>query len=725
MSGAARAAMEAQRRTIGATAGPADVSADAQSAEMLRRVAARAPFGLAFFVACVALATAFEVARFPSRRPWMLGFAAAFLVLAAACHVAVRRWPRGAVYTLLAFVNLMGIGLNAYHVLVAAPVASCLWTLTGLLASAAVVLPWGGGAQAIASLGSLLSYPVHLELGTTDLLSWAAGGTYLLLVVGMGIVGAALQARYLRDDLRLTKRLTEREARLQSYFDLALVGTAILATDSTCSEVNDELCRLLGYSRNELLGRRWGEAVNAVDRGAVAAQIGEAFAGRVEERPRECRLVRRDGRVIDAVVGMRGLPGPGDTIDHVMVLVQDITERKRTEAAREAMLNRELEARQQAEQASRAKDSFLAAVSHELRTPLSPILAWSDLLRRGELDAEQSERALAAIARNASVQSQLIEDLLDVSRVVAGNLRLERAPVDLAAVVREALDVVRPAAQGKEIALESRLEERVAYVSGDAARLRQVFWNLLSNAIKFTPRGGRIAVVLGHDDARARVTVSDSGQGISASFLPHVFEPFRQADPSATRRHGGLGLGLAIVRELVELHGGSVRAESAGPDAGSAFTVELPLALGVQPAEARPSEPPEIGRLEGLRVLVVDDDPDSNESVRALLASRGVDVRLAGSAHQALEVLREWLPDLLVSDIAMPGEDGYTLLARLRAAGSPHRSVPAVALTAFTGREDREQMLSAGFAAHVPKPVRTTELMSAVATAARRDRQPS
>jgi PAS domain S-box-containing protein len=682
-------------------------------------VASRAPFGFLFFIACLLLSTLFEVVRFPQRRGWMLSFAGGFIILTGLAQLLIRRRPVWTVPVLLTFINVVGVGLNAYHVIVGASFASCLWTLTGLLACAAVFLPWGPANQTLASFGALLSYPLHLHAGRVEPLAWGAGGTYLVIVAGMSVFGAALYARYLREDVRLKRALSEREARLQSYFDLALVGTAILATDGTCSEVNDELCRLLGYSRNELLGRRWSDLTEAEERAAGPALLEDAFAGRSAPRPRDTRLVRRDGTVMPAAVGMRGLPGPADVIDHVMVVVQDITERKRADAQREELLARELEARRQAEAASRAKDSFLAAVSHELRTPLSPILAWCELLRRGPMDPEQAERAIAAIARNAGAQSQLIEDLLDVSRIVSGNIRLELGPIDLVPVIREAVEVVRPNGRAKNVALEVALGDDPCHVSGDGDRLRQVFWNLLTNAVKFTSTGGTVRIALERDPAFARITVADTGQGISPEFLPHVFEPFRQGDPTPTRRHGGLGIGLAIVRELVGLHGGSVRADSTGEGAGAVFTVQLPrlppgLALATRPVEAKPHVP-----LDGLRVLVVDDDPDSNEAVRALLASVGAEVRTAGSARQALEVLAQWLPDLLVSDIAMPGEDGYALLARLRAEDSPHRGVPAVALTAYAGPEDREQMLSAGFQAHVPKPVRTAELMSAVEAAAR------
>jgi PAS domain S-box-containing protein len=690
---------------------------DPYADETVRQVAARAPSGIAFFIVCVTLSTAFEIARFPARAPWMLAFAGSFALLSAACLVLLERLRAWSIVILVAFVNLVGVALNAYHAIVGAPVAMCLWTLTGLLASTAVILRWGGTHQALASLGAVLAYPLHLVAGITDPLTWGAGGTYLAAVTSMSIFGASLYASYVRSGLHLVRTLTEREARLQSYFDLAPVGTAVLRSDGTFSEVNDELCRVLGYGRDELATRRWFDLVPPDDRAPARAQAKAALQGVSDERLRERRLVRNDGITIDAAVDMRGLPGPRGTIDHLMVLVQDITERKRAEQERERVLQRELDARRQAEAASRAKDEFLATLSHELRTPLSPILAWSDLLRRHALPREQADRGLAAIARNAASQARLIDELLDVSRIVSGKLRLELRPVDLGSVVHEAVEIIRPTAEAKQVSLETVADRASCHVMGDPDRLRQVMWNLLSNAVKFTPAYGRVQVVLERSGLLARIVVADTGQGIPAAFLPHVFERFRQVDTTSTRQHGGLGIGLAIVHELVELHGGRVVADSAGEGCGAVFTVELPLLAETRPAETARSKWTGNVALDGLRVLVVDDDADSNEVVRTLLSSCGADVRTASSAREALAIAERWLPDLVVSDLAMPGEDGYALLARMREQGAPLQSVPAIALTAYSAPSDREQALSAGFHAHVAKPVRTADLMGAVVAA--------
>ena len=692
---------------------------DPYDAEVVRRVAARAPLAFAVFLACLFLSAFFEMLRFPERRPWMAGFGLGFVLLVAFTWMLVRHRPRWSPWLLVAFVNVVGVALNAYHAIVGAQLAMCIWTLTGLLGASAVILPWGRSWQSLACVGALLSYPLHLATGT-DPLAWAAGGTYLLVVVSLSVFGASLFARDLRSALQLTAALSEREARLQTYFDLALVGTAILAPDGTCRELNDELCTMLGYEHDELLHVSWLVLLHPEERDAATAVLAEALAA---PQRREMQCVRKDGDVIDAIVSLRGLPGPEGRVDHLMLLVQDITERKRSEARTEA-------ARRAAEDANRAKDSFLAAVSHELRTPLTPILAWAGILNE-ELPAEGTRRALAAIQRNAKAQARLIDDLLDVSRIVSGSWRLTLEPVALAPVVRAAVDVLRPAAEDKGVALDVGIAAQTTLVvRGDTERLQQIVWNLVSNAVKFTPRGGRVRVTLARHGASARLTVRETGEGISPDFLPHVFERFRQADTSSTRRHAGLGLGLAIVRSLVERHGGTVNADSAGDGRGATFTVELPLFARPRAdvsdnelAAARADVPPHA--LGGVHVLVVDDDADSNEAVSTLLGAHGADVRTALSTPEALEIVGRWRPDVVVSDIAMPGEDGYALLRALRARGGPVGEVPAIALTAYAGSADRSRLLAAGFHAHVPKPFDPAQLAAVVETAAHAGAKPS
>jgi PAS domain S-box-containing protein len=690
---------------------------DPYAAETARDVGRRAPAGIWFFFGCILLGAVFDIARFPERTPWMLGFAAAFVALGGTCLLLLRARPAASVPVLIGFVNLVGVGLNAYHAIVAAPVAMCLWTLTGLLCSAAVFLRWGATNQAFAAIGSVALFPLHALLGNVDGLTWAAGGTYLLVMVAMSVFGAGLYADYVRSGLQLARTLSEREARLQSYFDLAPVGCAVLHPDGRFLEVNDALAAILGSTQEALFAANWFDLPVARDRDAVRAHAAAALASPGESSRRDARFVRGDGIEIDATVDVRGLPGPRGAIDHLMVLVQDVTARKRADAERERVLSSELHARRLAEDASRAKDEFLATLSHELRTPLSPIMTWADLLRRRRIAPADAERGLGAIARNATALSRLIDERLDVSRIESGKLRLELHPVEIGPVVLEAIEVVRPAAEAKGVAVEAEVEPDGCRVLADSDRLRQVLWNLLANAVKFTPREGRVRVTLAHGSRDARIVVEDTGQGIDPAFLPFVFERFRQGDTTSTRRHGGLGIGLAIVREMVELHGGRVHVESRGEGLGSRFTVTLPLLDDDQPVDQSGLPRSNVATLDGVRVLVVDDDPDSNDAVRTVLVAYGADVRTADSADEALEVLERWTPDVIVSDIAMPGEDGYALLARMRSGAAAMRAIPTIALTAYSSSRDRDQALSAGFHAHVSKPLRPPDLLHAVVVA--------
>jgi PAS domain S-box-containing protein len=412
--------------------------------------------------------------------------------------------------------------------------------------------------------------------------------------------------------------------------------------------------------------------------------------------------------------------------DGVTVYLRDVTERKRAEEERARLLESERAARRQAEEASRLKDEFLATVSHELRTPLNSISGWAGLLRGGAVSGEQTERALETIERSARSQNQLINDLLDVSRIITGKMRLDVGPVRLGSVIEAAVESVRPSAEAKEIRLGALLDPAAGMISGDAERLQQVVWNLLSNAIKFTQKGGRVQVRLERVDSHVEITVADNGQGIKPEFLPHVFDRFRQEEGGTGRQHGGLGLGLAIVRHLVELHGGTVRVDSAGLNQGAIFTVALPI-IPIRMAEpngkreagydraAALEKLPSIG---GARVLLVDDDADGRELVEAMLAQGGAETRTAGSVAEALAMLDEWRPDALISDIGMPGEDGYVLIEKLRALERERGGgrLMAIALTAYARFEDRLRALSAGYQSHVTKPVDTAELLTVVAS---------
>jgi CheY-like chemotaxis protein/nitrogen-specific signal transduction histidine kinase len=388
----------------------------------------------------------------------------------------------------------------------------------------------------------------------------------------------------------------------------------------------------------------------------------------------------------------------------------------------------------EAEDANRMKDEFLATLSHELRTPLTSILGWARMLSSGQLDEASTTRALETIERNAKAQSQLIEDILDVSRVITGKLRLEVQPVNLASVIESAINAVLPAADAKGIRLQRLLDTGASMVSGDPARLQQIIWNLLSNAIKFTPKDGRVQVKLERVNSHVEITVTDNGQGISPDILPYIFERFRQADSSMTRAHGGLGLGLAIVRHLVEMHGGTVRAESRGEGQGATFTINLPLvvmrAFDVRRASTVERVHPTASgdtpfdcpsELEGLRLLVVDDEADTRTLLKAVLESCGATVMTVASAGEALATLKETRPDVLISDLGMPGEDGYTLIKKVRALPAEDGGqTPSAALTAYARVEDRMKVLRAGFQIHIPKPVEPAELIAVVANLAGR-----
>ncbi|WP_229424970.1 ATP-binding protein [Massilia sp. Se16.2.3] len=397
---------------------------------------------------------------------------------------------------------------------------------------------------------------------------------------------------------------------------------------------------------------------------------------------------------------------------------------------RKVLLESEREARAEAERSSQMKDEFLATLSHELRTPLSAIPGWAQVLRRGGKDQNDLQRGLQTIERNARAQAQLIEDLLDMSRITSGKVLLDMQTLSPQGFVDAAIDTVRPAAEAKNIRIEKRYEASPGMIAGDPARLQQVVWNLLSNAIKFTPRDGLVTVELGQRDGSVMVTVRDTGAGIGPEFITHVFERFRQADASMTRRHGGLGPGLAIVKHLIEQHGGTVRAESAGEGRGASFTIELPLAK-IVPNTARSrglalGSPPPVAPdltyrdLEGASVLVVDDDRDARELIARILTDCRARVRIAASAREAFASLQADMPDLLISDLGMPEVDGFELLSWVRALPRDRGGLlPAVALTAFARSEDRLRALEAGFSSHISKPVEPSELIAAVASLVR------
>ena len=409
---------------------------------------------------------------------------------------------------------------------------------------------------------------------------------------------------------------------------------------------------------------------------------------------------------------------------HVEELSKYITELQRSEEARGQLLLRAERARSEAEAANRIKDEFLATLSHELRTPLTSLLGWSSVLREAKREEKVLSQGLEAIDRNARVQAQLIDDLLDVSRIVSGKLNLDVRPLDISSVTRAAINVVRPAADAKGITLDYWAQPGLGAISADSARLQQIIWNLLSNAVKFTPHGGRISVRVEQDGSDARVTVQDTGQGIDPEFLPSVFDRFRQADSSTTRNFGGLGLGLAIVRHLVELHGGTVSAQSDGLDRGASFSATFPL-LAERPepiAHSGEINLSDIRSLDGLRVLLVDDEPEARQIISTVITRTGAEVKSCASASEALAKLVDWKPDVILSDIAMPDEDGYSFISKVRTLPRERGGdTPAAALTAYARDVDRRQALAAGYQMHIAKPIGAGQLVSMIARLAGRE----
>jgi signal transduction histidine kinase/ActR/RegA family two-component response regulator len=408
---------------------------------------------------------------------------------------------------------------------------------------------------------------------------------------------------------------------------------------------------------------------------------------------------------------------------------EHMTEQARAESALREAEQTERTARTEAERASRIKDEFLATLSHELRTPLHAILGWSQILRKSADVNQKIAEGLSVIERNARSQAQIISDLLDMSSIISGKVRLDVQTVALGTIVEAAVNTVRPAAEAKEIQLHVVLDPQASTVRGDPNRLQQIFWNLLTNAVKFTPRGGWVAVTLVQVDSQLELTCADNGEGIDTPFLPHVFDRFRQADSSMERRHGGLGLGLSIVKQLVELHGGTIRAMSAGKGQGSSFKVSLPASAAFADSPQAPASPeptqalagasicdvPRVD-LQGLKVLVVDDEADARALIRSLLEECAAVVVTAASAEEAIALLAREQPDLIISDVGMPVEDGYHLIRRIRALHDPGCETPAIALTAYARVEDRRKAIEAGYQMHLAKPVEPVELINMVSS---------
>ena len=538
------------------------------------------------------------------------------------------------------------------------------------------------------------------------------------------------------DSLATTQQaLRESEGRLRAIFNHAAVGIAEASLDGRFTTLNRKFSEILGYGPEDLIGHTFGEITHPDDRERTADEIARLLDGGVSDYVMEKRYLRRDGATIWSLTAVTLLRDAAGAPMRFIGVIEDITSRKVAEeslreAARErlALLDSERAARSEAERLSDLKDDFLATLSHELRTPLSAILGWTRVLRGAGPSAADFARGLETIERNARLQSQLIEDLLDTSRVTSGKLRLDVQALLPVTSIEAAIDTIRPAADAKGLRIETLLDPAAGPISGDPARLQQVVWNLLSNAIKFTPRGGKIQIVLQRIDSHIEISVSDTGIGIRPDFIPHVFERFRQSDSSMTRQYGGLGLGLAIVKSLVELHGGSVAVESPGEGQGTTITVNLPVAAvrraggdRQHPTAVKDIDPHKPTELVGLKVIVIDDQKDARDLVKRVLEDCGVKVVTAANADAALLTIEFYRPDVIISDIGMPEVDGLELLRRIRALG-PERGgkAPAIALTAFARSEDRTRALRAGFAVHVAKPVDPSELVATVASVAGR-----
>ncbi len=530
------------------------------------------------------------------------------------------------------------------------------------------------------------------------------------------IVGIATIARDITDQKRLERELRASEAQNRLAVEAARIGMWFWHIKAR-RLVWTPLCRSMhGIGLDEEVSfERFLALVHAEDRRHIEEEVTRSVTRRRELRT-EYRTVFADGSLRWICALGRPFYGEAEEPETLLGVAQDITERKQAEQQRCALLEWEQAALAEALAAARAKDDFLANVSHELRTPLHAVLGWVEVLRaRADEAAVVQRKGLETIERNARIQAQLIEDLLDVSRIVAGKLRIDRRRVDLGSVVTAALDTVRVAAEAKEIRLDADLSPLGGAVLGDPDRLQQIVVNLLTNAVKFTPKGGRIRLRVEAERATARIVVEDDGSGMAPDLVPHVFERFLQAESGTTRRQGGLGLGLSIVRHLVELHGGTVTAESPGEGRGSTFTVTLPLVdtepLAVTPLRARARRGEAPVALDGVRILVVDDDPDARDLLNLMLCEAGATVHTVPSARAALDALGSFDPQLLLSDLAMPDEDGQALIREVRAREDPGTGhLPAVALTAFASYADREQALALGFDAYFAKPASLHDL---------------
>jgi PAS domain S-box-containing protein len=600
---------------------------------------------------------------------------------------------------------------------------------------AVMVAGWYGGlgpGLLASGLAALLARYFFIP----PLFSWALESETQVIVLGLFAVTAVFITllneavhRARRREAAAESEAQESEGRFRIMADSAPVLIWMAGPDKLCDWFNRPWLEFTGRTMDQEIGEGWANGIHPEDRQRCLETYHTAFDAR-RRFSIEYRLRRYDGEyrwVLD-----NGIPrfGPHGELEGFIGSGVDIHERKVSEEAQSQLLVTAERALREAEAASRSKDEFLATVSHELRTPLNAIMGWAQLLQVDHGNPERLARGFETIGRNAKLQAQLIDDLLDVSRIVSGQMRLDVRPLDLTHVVEAAVESIRPAAEAKQIRLARRLDPQAGPVVGDPQRLQQVVWNLLSNAVKFTPRGGQVEVCLERVSSSIEIVVADTGPGISPEFLPYVFDRFRQLDSSSTRKQGGLGLGLAIVRHLTELHGGEVLVKSPDDGQGSTFVVRLPLSVvHLEDSDWKRSHPregagaagqEETPDLRGIRVLVVDDEADARETLRQILSHCGAEVRTAASALEALEALGGYRPDVLLSDIGMPEQDGYALIRQVRMLPPEQGGrTPAAALTAFARGEDRRRALLAGFQTHLAKPIEIRELAAVVADLAR------
>jgi len=550
-------------------------------------------------------------------------------------------------------------------------------------------------------------------------LFWASGFVNPLKDEAGNFIGYVKVVHDATEKKLADEALQKSEADFRAIFELA--GAGIAQADLQTGRllrVNQKLCDITGFSWEELMAMTIQELTRPEDREQDFAVYQRMLLGDGEYEV-ERRYVRKDGSDVWVYIHVVALRDERGNSIRATVSALDITGRRQAEERLKEVLAREQEARGEAERANRSKDEFIAMVSHELRSPLNAILGWTTALRQARHEEQLHDRGLEIIERSARMQAQLIDDLMDIARAISGKLRLEVRPMDLAEVIEKAMEIVRPAAEAKGVSLGARLDRNVGQITGDPDRLQQVVWNLLSNAVKFTNKGGGVEVRLERVDPYAQITVSDTGHGIKPEFLPYVFNRYQQAGTSGGRRAGGLGLGLSLTRQLVEMHGGSVAAESEGEGKGATFTVKLPVrAVYTAETEGAPTTSAQRNSLAGLWAVVVDDEADARAVITTVLELWGARVTAFGSAREALDLLTDATgprPDILISDLSMPEENGISLIRKLREWELAHGgALPAVALTAFGRAQDRIRALEAGFQTHVSKPADPAELIIVV-----------